>query len=200
MMAGIEGLVCAIHRHLARRKVAGDPVGCEAARALRLLEGIPGPPAPLRPTGHPATRHLAAALSAATGDVAAALRSIAAALPWRYSYGPRTDGPDLGQDVAFAELVGPYAPFASDTVCLGLTLIGPRTLYPAHVHPAIELYCVVAGSATWTAHAESRRVPPGTFILHPSGVPHAMETGAEPLLAVYTWTGDVSVASTYTTG
>jgi hypothetical protein len=41
--------------------------------------------------------------------------------------------------------------------------------------------------------------PPGAFILHPSQAIHAMQTHAEPLLAIYTWSGaDVRTASVYT--
>jgi gentisate 1,2-dioxygenase len=105
----------------------------------------------------------------------------------------------LGQNIAFAEIVGPAAPFRSDSVCLGLTLIGPETLYPAHRHPAIELYYVVAGIATWTLVGVSQDNPPGTFILHPSQAIHAMRTHAEPLLAIYSWSGsDVRTTSVYT--
>ena len=42
------------------------------------------------------------------------------------------------------------------------------------------------------------RIPPGALVLHPSGVVHAMRTHEEPLLAVYTWTGeDVRTPSVY---
>jgi quercetin dioxygenase-like cupin family protein len=119
------------------------------------------------------------------------------ALPWRYSYEPRSDAPDISERMAWAELVGPIAPFHSDKVCLGLTAIGPRLLYPLHYHPAAETYLVVSGTASWTAAGMTRRHPPGTLILHPSNIVHAMETGDEPLLAAYAWTGDVETLSAY---
>ena len=186
-----------IRSHLARRQAEGDAIGREAALVLDLLADVTMSGDPIEPSGHPVLRHLTAALVSST-DIATALRPIAAAFPWRYSYAPRADAPDLGQDIAFAELVGPVAPFRSATVCLGLLLIGPHRLYPHHVHPAVEMYFVVSGTASWTAGQVSRRVPPGSFILHPASMSHAMRTDAEPLLAVYTWTGEVSVASTYT--
>lgn len=186
-----------IRSHLARRQPEGDEIGREAALVLDLLADVTMSGGPIEPSGHPATRHLTAALASST-TLATALRPIAAAFPWRYSYAPRADAPDLGQDIAFAELVGPAAPFRSVAVCLGLLLIGPHRLYPPHVHPAVELYEVVSGTAIWTAGQVSRRVPPRSFILHPAGMPHAMRTDAEPLLAVYTWTGEVSVPATYT--
>jgi hypothetical protein len=78
------------------------------------------------------------------------------------------------------------APIASDEVCLGVTLIAPHTLYPLHRHNAVETYFVLSGTATWTAAGRSQTQPPGSFILHPSNIVHAMQTWDEPLLAVYT--------------
>jgi len=120
-------------------------------------------------------------------------------LPWTYSYAPRSDAPDLKDRIAFAEIIGPDAPYHSDHIGFGLTLIAPYTLYPLHWHPAVELYHVVAGSAQWTLGNVERTLPPGTFILHPSRAVHAMRTGKEPLLAVYTWSGaDIVTTSQYT--
>ena len=179
-----------IHSHLAHRCSEFDAIGREAALVLvlalvlGLVADVTMSDGPIEPTGHPATRHLATALASAT-DIATALRPIATAVPWRYSYAPRTDAPDLGQDIAFAELVGPAAPFRHAAMCLGFLLIGPHRLYPPRAHPAVELYYVVSGTATWTAGQASWWVPPGSYILHPSDMPHATRTNAEPLLAVY---------------
>ena len=41
------------------------------------------------------------------------------------------------------------------------------------------------GSEPWTAR------PPGDFVLHPSGVRHAMQTGAEPVLAFVAWISNI---------
>ncbi|MDD5348973.1 MAG: dimethylsulfonioproprionate lyase family protein [Chthoniobacteraceae bacterium] len=186
-----------------RRGLAGrDAVSEEIARVLALLEPLPPLSGPFPRNRQPATRHLEAAFqagSAATADLLATIRPVASHLPWRYSYTKRKDAPGIGRNIAFAELVGPKAPFQSDRVCLGLTLIGPGTLYPAHAHPAVELYYVVAGMAEWTAGENAQRPAPGAFVLHPSQVVHSMRTDAEPLLAVYSWSGDdVKTLSAYT--
>lgn len=187
--------------HLKRRPVVSDPVGIEIQRVLLLLEQLPALRGQFPESSHPVLRHLKTAWKTGrpqTADLLQELRPVAEFLPWHYTYAKREDAPDLGQNIAFAEIIGPEAPFVSDTVCLGFTLIAPHTLYPAHQHPAIELYYVVAGTATWSAGREARQNPPGTFILHPSGVVHAMETQAEPLLALYTWSGaDVRTTSSY---
>jgi quercetin dioxygenase-like cupin family protein len=204
-----EGVVQPEARRLAEKLVAlfagGDAtepaIRIEADRVVGLLRALPPMRAPLSRSEHPIVRHLSPALDAAppaARDAVAAIGDLGRELPWRYSYAPRADAPDLGDRVAFAELVGPDAPFRSGTVCLGLTLIAPHTLYPAHRHPAIELYFVLSGTATWTAGGLETLAPPGTLVLHPSGVSHAMTTRAEPLLAVYTWSGeDVATPSSY---
>jgi quercetin dioxygenase-like cupin family protein len=118
-------------------------------------------------------------------------------LPWRYGYAPRGDTPDLDSAMGWAELVGPVAPIVSREVCFGLTLIGPHTHYPPHRHPATELYRIVVGHPHWTVDATTSVRGPGTAILHESNVVHAMRTEDEPLLAIYSWTGDVDTPSAW---
>jgi hypothetical protein len=198
----ILALIEAIKTHFQHRQPTGDAVGREIAKVLALLEPLPPLTGAFPRRDHPSTRHLASAFeagNAATADLLAAIRPVAHDLPWRYSYAKRDDAPGLEENMAFAEIIGPEAPFRSDRVCLGLTLIGPETLYPAHAHPAIELYAVAAGTATWMANGASHRNPPGAFILHPGQAVHAMQTHREPLLAVYSWSGaDIQTLSSYT--
>ena len=155
----------------------------------------------LRASAHPVVQQLRQSelrsVDPATQAIFQAFLPWLDALPWRYSYEPRPDAPDIGSRMAWAELVGPIAPFSSKKVCLGLTAIGPRLLYPLHTHPAVESYLVISGTATWTAAGRARKCPPGTLILHPSNIEHAMETDDEPLLAAYAWTGDVETLSAY---
>jgi mannose-6-phosphate isomerase-like protein (cupin superfamily) len=197
----VSSLLAAIRGTLAGRKPADDAVGRELQRVVSWLEPLPPLTGVFSRNQHAATRHIKAALQAGNESTAALLDAVSPVirlLPWRYSYPPREDTPELGQNIAFAEIIGPAAPFHSDSVCLGLTLLGPETLYPAHRHPAVELYYVVAGTATWTLDGVSHEPPPGTFILHPTQAVHAMRTHAEPLLAVYSWTGaDVRTPSVY---
>jgi quercetin dioxygenase-like cupin family protein len=120
-----------------------------------------------------------------------ALRPIGNLLPWRYGYSARPDAPGLETAMGWAEIIGPQAPIHSDQFCFGLTLIAPQTYYPPHRHPAVELYQVLIGHAAWTLGSATDIQPPGTIILHASGVVHAMRTGDEPLLAIYSWTGDI---------
>jgi quercetin dioxygenase-like cupin family protein len=199
--AAILNLIGTIQAYLQRRQNTSDPVGREAARVISLLKPLPRLDGSFPRSTHPCTRYLDAALQAgnsSTSDLLDAIRPVAFDLPWYYTYSKRSDAPGLENEMAFAEIIGPQAPFKSENVCLGLTLIGPGTLYPSHTHPAIELYYVAAGVAKWTANGVSTLNPPGTFILHPSQVVHAMQTSQEPLLAVYSWSGeDVRTTSAY---
>ncbi len=116
-------------------------------------------------------------------------------MSWHYSYG---ENESLVTRIAFADLVGPAGPYVCDELRLGLTLVAPRTLYPMHAHPARELYYVVAGRALWTAGTTSEYRVPGEYVLHPSGVAHAMQTEVQALLAIYSWRGDIKTPPYYT--
>jgi hypothetical protein len=146
------------------------------------------------PTRHSLTVHLTPAIEVAAARfpaLAAALRPLYADLPWRYGYAARADLPGLENRMGWAEIVGPAAPFRSVSVCLGLTFLAPDTQYPDHRHPAVELYRVVAGHPLWTVESETRRLAPSAAVLHRSGARHAMSSGGEALLAIYSWTGDI---------
>jgi|GEM_PF-223323 len=176
-------------------------VAAEIALVTRYLEPtLQVPPIIPVSSGHGVTRYLDEVLASTetfAPAFAKALKPVAAALPWRYGYLPRDDAPGLESEMAWAELIGPVAPWRSDDVCLGLTLIGRNSFYPAHRHPAVELYTVVSGTAEWSLGNNAAWRPPGSRILHLSEAVHAMRTGDEPLLAIYSWTGDVISPSRY---
>ncbi|GHT88131.1 hypothetical protein AGMMS49960_09990 [Betaproteobacteria bacterium] len=201
----------AIRHYFAARLASGreaPTVAAELANVLALLDTVDFSRADekhLKASGHPVIKQLQQTnikgSEASTQAIFRAFLPHLNALPWRYSYEPRPDAPDIGQRMAWAELVGPIAPFHSNKVCLGFTAIGPGLLYPAHYHPAVETYLVLHGTARWTiqdANGKTTRAhPPGSLILHPSNIVHAMEAGEEPLLAAYAWTGDVETLSAY---
>lgn len=194
-------LVRALRELYERAQAREESAARERERVVGLLREERWSEVPAPPANPPVTRYLPellAGLGPPAEGVVAAARSASASLPWAYAYPPRADAPDLRERIAFAEMVGPAAPLRCETHCLGLTLIAPFTRYPLHHHPAVELYLVLSGTARWTAAGRVRAVEPLGLVLHPSGVLHAMETSAEPLLAAYAWTGsDVRTASRY---
>ena len=85
------------------------------------------------------------------------------------------------------------AQFLSEKLLLGLTWLAPGTQYPPHAHHAQEVYHILLGSAAWGPAQDSVEVVrPGSFIFHPSAMPHTIQVPkAEPLLALYAWTGQL---------
>lgn len=126
----------------------------------------------------------------AGGPLVAALRRAAPRLEWRQTYGAADFGTAFLERYGWTELVGLRGPIPSDRVAAGVLMLGPGVTYPAHSHQAAELYLPLAGTALWQkGDAPFALVAPGTPILHDPWVPHAMQTGTEPLLALYLWRG-----------
>lgn len=189
--AAIENIINAARLVLSGRAAAKDTIGEESAKLLNLA--IPEPIKQFAKSSFPITQFIGDALKHGTPETQPLLDVLAASLPnlpWKYNYEPREDMPDLGLKMAWGEIIGPEAPYVYDSFCFGFTLIAPNSLYPVHRHPAIELYYVLSGTAEWTLEGKATKQPPGTFILHPSNAIHSMQTGDEPLLAMYTWSGD----------
>jgi hypothetical protein len=183
-------------RHYLRRGIRRtDAVGEELRRIDPLIALAETAEPPAAPTHHPAVRYLATALEGFR-DLGALAES-GPHLPWCHGYQPHPSRPGLEDCLAWVEIIGPDAPLRYPGLGLGFVLIAPHTDYPAHAHPAVELYHIVSGDALWTAGetVEPRRA--GDFILHPSGIPHAMTTAEAPLLTIYTWTGDVMSPSRF---
>jgi Dimethlysulfonioproprionate lyase len=77
-------------------------------------------------------------------------------------------------------------------LAFGLLLLGPETLYPAHSHPASEIY-IPLGRAEWMRGDEPFMArEPGAVIPHRPNLVHATRSGAEPLAALYLWAGDLA--------
>ena len=140
---------------------------------------------------------IAVGLHSGLSAIAAALGKLPRPLPWDYQYPPHPSADDLAKRIGFAELIGPEGPMYSPQCRVGFTLMAAHTFYPLHAHPAVELYLVIAGRAEWTASDRRREMPPGGFVLHRSNEPHAMQTLTEPLLALYSWSGDLDTAAFY---
>ena len=97
---------------------------------------------------------------------------------------------------AFVELIGPDGMLPYAGFRFGLYLQAPETYYPRHWHTAEELYFLVSGMADWRQGANPAVARfCGDFIRHAPGEPHAMRTFREPLLAMWSWIGDLDTAS-----
>src|SRR6266446_2437894 len=100
--------------------------------------------------------------------------------------------PNYLENYGYVVLAGPGGLVATDSLALGILLLGPKTHYPTHRHPAVEIYVLAAGEAEWRkGESPWRREAPGSVIRHETMMPHATRTLDEPLLAVYVWQGDL---------
>ena len=176
-------------------------VPADVARELRhlLTQPPPGAAVAITPAAVAAVRHhlprmLATAFPAPLTPIGPALAGCWDRLDWHYHYPER---PELAAGIAFAELVGPNAPLRAADIRVGFTFMAPAVFYPLHDHPAVELYIVLSGRAQWTRLAATTWQDPGAAILHASLEPHAMETAAEPLLALYLWSGEIAAPARY---
>jgi hypothetical protein len=123
--------------------------------------------------------------------VVAELIRVAPFLAWHQTYKQPTVGAPFLDNYGYTELAGLTGPVPSQRLACGFLLLGPETTYPRHRHEAEEIYVPLSGTAAWqhgnqTWHDES----PGAVIHHVSEEPHAMRTGASPLLALYLWRSD----------
>ena len=161
-----------------------DPL--RAARGPFLLPADETPPAPA---------WLAPALDALPpGALAAPLRASAPGIPW--IIGVAKMPASFAGRSAYNEIVGPGGFAASESLRFGLYVQAPESFYPPHSHAAEEFYYVLSGTARWQKGEEAFSLKlPGSCIRHAPWQRHAMETAAEPLLALWVWTGDLDMAS-----
>jgi quercetin dioxygenase-like cupin family protein len=156
-----------------------------------------------RPFALPVCRCWAPALQAA-GDLPAlagmvhALQVLGPYLAWTQNPNYRREPPSArfldgyGYAVIAGPADGPAALLPHAAVALGVLLLAPRTLYPRHHHPTTELYLPLNAARWWRGDGPWRDEPPGAVIHHPPDLPHATQTGDDPLLAVYLWAGDLA--------
>ncbi len=136
-------------------------------------------------------------LDAAAGegeDFQAMLRATAVAAQWLQIYVADEVGQDLADGMTASQVVGNNGLLRSERLITGFFLIGPNVDYPMHDHLADEVYLVVSGAVNIQNgfDAQPRRVSAGDYSITPSGMPHAMRTGNEPVLMIYIWTGQVA--------
>ena len=113
---------------------------------------------------------------------------------WGQTYSAEDFGADFLQSYGWTEFAGPRGPIPSQTIACGILFLGPDTTYPLHSHQAEEIYVVLSGTAFWKRgdhdhdHDWAARSPLDV-IHHQSWIPHATQTAAEPLIAMYFWRG-----------
>ncbi len=159
-----------------------------------------------RDTRPRATRHDAVLQCALDNMTSPALQGISHSLNaarndlvWREDeaqfYPPGADlGDGYRQCNLHALLVGPdAAAFHHADFCLGVFMLGPRTLYRDHRHAAPELYLNLSARSGWRFDTRAwQDYPAGSLIWNPSNAPHATRVYDEPFLSVFAWLNDIS--------
>lgn len=134
-------------------------------------------------------------------DIVVALQHAEPAIDWGQNpnYTQAAMGARFVDRYCYTEPVGIGRAFESGEFLVGFILLGPDMLYPDHLHPAAEVYHVLAGHAEWWREGHDWHLaPPGAMIYHAPHVRHATRMGAEPLLALYCWGGDIAVRARLT--
>jgi Dimethlysulfonioproprionate lyase len=128
----------------------------------------------------------------------AALAALKPRLTWtqnpNYRHSPPS--PDFLDNYGYAVLAGPAegppALARHDRLAFGILLLGPRTHYPLHHHPAAEVYIPLNYAEWWRDEGPWREEAPGAVIHHPPDIPHATRAGDAPMLALYLWRGELA--------
>ena len=147
--------------------------------------------------------HLETTLAAGVGPAADLARMVASRTGWAVPYPEYAGEPDMDAmrlGYAYSPIIGAAEDarswstatpvYLSDEVFAGMVLQGPGVTYPPHVHKAVEVYWVLAGSADWQKGDAWSTHGPGTVILHDTGVRHATVTCDEPQLLFFAWVTD----------
>jgi len=149
----------------------------------------------------PVRRFWTAALDRPAANVSslcAGLAALAPRLTWTQNpnYRRAPPAPDFLENYGYAVLAGPAdgppALARHDNLAFGVLMLGPRTHYPLHHHPAAEVYIPLNTALWWRGEGPWREQPPGAVIYHAPNVPHATRTGEAPLLALYLWCGELT--------
>ena len=202
LIQGVAGLLARAPDDLARA-VAPFAAALESVHPARAV----APPLQTLPVARQLTEAAAAARGTSAETLAGHAATLGAEAYWTQNPNYQRRPPDPGFLDSYGYFVvagpadGPPAFVESPGLALGLLLLGPGTHYPAHAHPAEELYFPLSGDGEWqTAESAWRREPAGAVIHHPSGVPHATRAGKTPLLAIYLWRGALASHARLTPG
>jgi hypothetical protein len=91
-------------------------------------------------------------------------------------------------------LIGPDAcGYHQPDFCLGIFMLGPRTLYRDHNHDAPELYLNLSEKSGWRFGTRDwRDYPAGSLIWNAAGVPHAIRVYDQPFISIFVWLENVN--------
>lgn len=202
MLEALHDLANAVSQHLMDYELSAHAGMVERASHLAEPRATSASPLAARRGDIAAATHLGVALEAARrgrgARLATLLDPLARANTWTQTSGYVLDPPHTKflDNYAHTALLGaaashPLAVDETDTVTLGLLLLGPGNLYPHHHHPADEVYLPVTDGRWSHGSAQPLRWEPCAVPMHHAPwQPHAARAGeTHPLLVIYLWTG-----------
>jgi hypothetical protein len=154
--------------------------------------------APAAGTNLAVLRHIPEALAQAAiidPELGGALAVLSGQLQWRQNpnYVRSPPSADFLDGYGYAVIAGSGGLIPAK-VAIGLLILAPGILYPAHLHPAEEVYLVLDQTSAWWREGEDwRQGLAGAFIHHSPNLSHAMQAGSRPLCALYLWRGAIQV-------
>lgn len=195
----IEGVVRGFidaYRSLLAGWVDRDPVLRRFLSALATVDPLRAVALPGREVTHPTLQHLDRALAGLRGPAAMtrSVRNVIPYLSWGSSYDATGPGAVVARTMVWGEVAGRRGLVQTDDIRLGCFLLSPGLFYPLHGHQALEIYSVVSGAMTVEHGLDDRsrmRVEAPGYSVTPEGEAHALLAGADPVLIVYCWTGDL---------
>jgi hypothetical protein len=197
-VTSLTSFLTALAQHLAAA-AATSPFGAQLRTSADLLSSLrPRAAVPAEPSCElEVCAYLDEALRARS-PLADAVAELVGELVWMQNpnYQRVPPAPGFLANYGFAAIVdregGAPALGHDDAMAVGLVLLGPRTAYPPHHHPALEDYVALTEADWWAERVGWRPQEVGSVLHHGSFVQHAMRTGEAPLLAIYVWRGDSS--------
>ncbi|MCZ6863384.1 MAG: dimethylsulfonioproprionate lyase family protein [Alphaproteobacteria bacterium] len=145
---------------------------------------------------HPLLSQLDGALDAALGppDLVESVAALASAGGWYQVYTGGGINAEMADFMLAKQIVGPKGIIASTSMRAGIFLLAPHFEYRMHDHAALKIYYVHSGAVDIQNGTDSapRCLRPGQYSITPSGVPHALQTGAAPVLLLFVWIGNVT--------
>lgn len=173
--------------YAAEGRAGGDQVAAALRQSRFSLSDQP-------PASPPLLDQVNEALALSSHPIAGLIANVLPVIRWQHA---GLENGRIRADVAVqmltAEIIGPTGMIHSSTVRAGLFLQAKHVAYTSRSHAAEETYVALTDSGRWSLYdsAPAQRTT-GEVIFHPSMAPHATFTGADPLLAIWRWSGDIA--------
>lgn len=124
----------------------------------------------------------------ATEGFAKTCLDFAPQMHWRESYRDQDNPPGFLESFGCFGIIGDRSPWHSHQMRAFCVLLPQNFVYPWHLHPAEELYFVLAGRGTFLQGNQAPKdLGQGEHVFHSANEPHALKTQDSPLLAYVLW-------------